>query len=89
MFPLRDFLPKDWEFCFLKIDAEGCDEDIIKNSIDVLNIYRPIVMAELNSKKANNLVNIFRDYSVRGIKGSHNKFFVPNEKIDDFPLRES
>lgn len=88
-FPLNNFLPKNWELCFLKIDAEGCDEEIIKNSIDTLNIYRPIVMAELNSQKANELIDIFSDYSVRAIKGSHNKFFVPNEKLDAFPLQDS
>jgi len=87
-FPLEIFLPKNWEFCFLKIDAEGCDEEIIKNSIETLNTHRPIIMAELNSKKANELIGIFSDYTVRGIKGSHNKFFVPNEKVDSFPLQE-
>jgi FkbM family methyltransferase len=87
-FPLTTFLPKDWEFCFLKIDAEGCDEEIIKNSIDAISSYRPIVMAELGSQKANGLVGLLIDYSVRGIKGSHNKFFVPNEKLDSFPVKD-
>jgi len=85
-FPLNDFIPKDWGLDFLKIDAEGCDEEIIRYSIDTLNFYRPIVMAELNSQKSKNLLRIFKDYSVRGIQGSHNKFFVPNEKLGSFPL---
>ncbi|MTI98597.1 MAG: FkbM family methyltransferase [Marinobacter adhaerens] len=88
-FPLMTFLPKDWDLGFLKIDAEGCDENIIRNSIDTLNAYRPIVMAELNSKKANELISIFKDYCLKGVKGSHNKFFVPLEKLDSFPLQDS
>lgn len=85
-FPLTAFLPKDWECLFIKIDAEGGDEDIIRNSIDAINNLRPIVMAELNLNGAGKLVDIFIEYSIRGIKGSHNSFFVPNEKLDSFPV---
>lgn len=85
-FPLKFFFPDNWNLYFLKIDAEGCDAEIIKNSIDTLNAARPIVMAEIGTKKANELIDIFIDYCVREVDGSHNKFFVPNEKLVNFPL---
>ncbi|MFO7528755.1 MAG: FkbM family methyltransferase [Marinobacter sp.] len=85
-FPLSSFLPKSWSLDFLKIDAEGCDEEIIKSSIGVINSHRPFVMAELAQEKAKGLVGVLENYSLRFIEGSHNKFFVPNEKLDLFPL---
>ncbi|PHQ16218.1 FkbM family methyltransferase [Marinobacter profundi] len=85
-FPLRSFLPESWSLDFLKIDAEGCDEEIIKSSIGVINAHRPFVMAELSQEKAWALVGVLENYSLRFIEGSHNKFFVPGEKLDLFPL---
>jgi FkbM family methyltransferase len=85
-FPLAVFLPKNWNFVFLKVDAEGCDESVIKDSIAIINSYRPTIMAELSLERAELLVDTLTDYSVRAIKGSHNKFFVPNERIGSFPI---
>lgn len=87
VFSLKYFLPQSWKVEFLKIDAEGCDEEIIKNSIEIINSYRPYVMAELSLQKASKLVDLLSEYSIRGVEGSHNKFFVPNEKIDSFPVK--
>lgn len=79
-FPLKNFLPDDWNLTFIKIDAEGCDESIIQSAIEVINIFRPIVMAEINQSVANSLANKLNDYIVLGVKGSHNKFLVPKDK---------
>ncbi|SNC68249.1 methyltransferase, FkbM family [Marinobacter sp. es.048] len=80
-FALSSFIPKNWNLTFIKIDAEGCDESIIASAIDVLNIFRPIVMSEIGQKTAEALVCSLENYAVWGVKGSHNKFLVPNEKL--------
>lgn len=81
-FPLSSFLPDDWNLVFVKIDAEGCDESIIKSAIDILNRFRPIVMAEISRESAESLADSMKNYTVLGLKGSHNQFIVPTEKIE-------
>lgn len=83
-FSLKSFIPTNWNLTFIKIDAEGCDESIILSAIDVLNNFRPIVMSEIDQKTAEFLVGKLKDYSVWGVEGSHNKFMVPNEKMELF-----
>ncbi|WP_339750348.1 FkbM family methyltransferase [uncultured Marinobacter sp.] len=81
-FPLKSFLPHSWTLAFVKIDAEGCDENIIRSEIDVLNRFRPIVMSEVSQKIAESLANSMENYTVLGFKWSHNRFLVPLEKVN-------
>lgn len=83
-FRLRSFLPDTWVLTFVKIDAEGCDEDIIRSEIDVFNYFRPIIMSELSQDVADSLARGMENYTVFGLKGSHNRFIVPLEKKEIF-----
>ena len=78
-FPLKNFLPDEINLAFIKIDAEGYDEIIVSSIYDVVDRFRPIIMAEIGHKTATSLVLEMKDYCVMSIEGSHNKFLVPEE----------
>lgn len=85
-FTLDSLIPVDWSTDFIKIDAEGCDEIIIRDSKGFIERHRPIIMSEITIKKACELAGEFDNYGARSIQGSHNSFLVPFERTDRIPF---
>lgn len=83
-FPLNSFIPKDWPLSFIKIDAEGCDEIIIKSSLSTIEYFRPVIMAEISRETGERLARNLEEYKIISLSGSHNVFMVPSEKLDLF-----
>ena len=81
-YPLRNFLPQDFRVNFLKIDAEGCDVQIVKECADIISRDRPVVMIEVTGVELTELVDDLSDYRTMMIHGSHNGFLVPAEAMD-------
>ena len=80
-FPLSSFVPEAWPLSFIKIDAEGCDEIIIKSSLNTIGFFRPVIMAEISRETGERLANNLGEYKVIVLSGSHNAFMVPSEKL--------
>jgi len=85
-FPMKSFIPDGWALSFIKIDAEGCDENIIKSSSSLIEYFRPIIMAEITRELGERLTERFSEYSVVKLSGSHNIFMAPSEKLDLFKI---
>lgn len=61
---------------YLKIDAEGAEEEILSGAQRTITAYRPIIQMEINiTEAAFSLPN----YSVFQAPGSPNKVWIPNE----------
>jgi len=66
---------------YLKIDAEGAEQQILAGGKQVITRCRPIIQLEVNVSDA---ASILPNYSIFQAKGSPNKFWIPNEhpKVD-------
>ncbi len=61
---------------YLKIDAEGAEEQVLAGARRILARFRPIIQAEVLLRDAS--VSL-PDYSVFAAAGSPNKICIPNE----------
>jgi FkbM family methyltransferase len=67
------------ELCFIKIDAEGYDKEIIKSLRNLLNEYKPVIISECNknltSEERNDLYNVLDEsgYDVYKLEGFSEK----------------
>lgn len=57
-YPLSCFMPPLDTVSFLKIDAEGCDEEIVLGASEYVNSVRPIVMVEVTGGSPGWLANL-------------------------------
>lgn len=81
-YPLRNFLPQDIRVSFLKIDAEGCDAQIVRECVDIISRDRPVVMIEVTGAELTELIEGLSNYRTMMIHGSHNGLLVPTEAMD-------
>lgn len=69
-----------WEkldrFDYLKIDAEGAEQQVLAGAAGVLEKYRPIVQMEVNINEPSWFLP---NYSIFQAPGSPNKVYIPNE----------
>lgn len=61
---------------YLKIDAEGAEEQVLAGAAKILEKYRPIIQLEV---VANDLVLCLEEYSIFRASRSPNKIYIPNE----------
>ena len=64
----------------MKIDAEGCDEDIVLGAAQYLNVARPVIMIEITGNSLLQLAGKLEHYAAYTFQGSHNGLLVPKEK---------
>jgi FkbM family methyltransferase len=66
---------------YLKIDAEGAEQEILLGATKILEKYRPIIQLEVI---INEVLPFLTEYSIFRAPGSPNRIYIPNEspKID-------
>jgi len=78
-YPLESFMSSVKNASFLKIDAEGCDEDIVRSARGYINVARPVVMVEISGSALTQLATELKEYRAFALAGSHNGCLVPDE----------
>jgi FkbM family methyltransferase len=61
---------------YLKIDAEGAEEQILIGAAKILAKYRPIIQLEVT---INDVLPFLTEYSIFRASGSPNRIYIPNE----------
>ena len=64
---------------YLKIDAEGAEEQVLAGARRIVTRYRPIIQVEILLRDASLSLP---DYSVFAAAGSPNKIYIPNESAN-------
>jgi FkbM family methyltransferase len=66
---------------YIKIDAEGAEQEILEGAKRIIETYRPVIQAEVTiSNFEVNLVNYSVFQARKGLEGlSPNRMFIPNE----------
>jgi hypothetical protein len=61
---------------FLKIDAEGTENDVLSGARYSIETYRPIILAEVNISE---VTVALRDYMAFQAESSPNRCYIPRE----------
>jgi len=77
IYPLNTFKFDDVNY--IKIDVEGFEIQVLKNSKEIIERFMPWIQVEVNTDLAEiqNVIKSFGNFDIIDLKNKHNKLFVP------------